>query len=285
MAVPVRAGIDFAGRRFRYAVVQAGRGGNRLLRVGEVDFDFDLVGVLSRRGLQAEREVLVEALREAVGTSGVADVRFGLRPPLAQVFLTRPTPGYGEPAAVHEARILGLPVEEVSHVRIEHPDPYEGGPAFVSVVPGSVYATLATISSEAGVPAFAALPAVRAAGEIVRSIVRSDGPVLGIGVHGTVVEIAAFERRRWRAAATGHVAGPRDVEALAEAVVACAGLDAGSVRRMRYGSGETLADADLPGYPDLEAVGAFGVVQHDEAGMDPAIEPALFGTAIGAAIL
>ncbi len=282
MSLPARAGIDLTGHRFRYAVVRAGRSGNRLLRLGECAFDFDAVRALEADADAADRALLLDGLREALGQVPPQALRFVVHPPVATTFLSITGGEDVESVAHRDARLLGLLDDEGMTVRIDHLDA-ERGMELVTLMPRALRDALGAVCAALGVTAFELVPGLLAAGEAIRTGTGADGAVVGVGMFSGGVEVVAFESGVWRIGTSATTAGRTRADVLEHALEA--GVLAGSERfdRFRYGSGSP--DREFPGLEAIAPFDALGIVEFDASGVDEGTDPSLFTAAIGAAIL
>jgi len=260
--------------------VHVGRSGNRLLRLGECAFDFDLVEALGPGAV--DRDIFLDGLREALGSTPPQALRFVVHPPVATTFLSLAEGGDVESAAHRDARLLGLLDDEGMNVRIDHLDGHRAT-ELVTLLPADLRDAISDVCAELGASAFEIVPGLLAVGETIRSASSGEGVLAGVGIFEGGVEIVAFESGLWRVGTSAAASAGSRADLLERAVESGVfGLEDG-VRRYRFGSG--WPDGEFPGLEDLWPLDGLSVVHYDEAGVDPATDPSLFAAAIGAAIL
>jgi hypothetical protein len=206
MPVQASAGIAFSDRALRYAEIQQTDRGFRLLRLGQCDFDFDLNRTLTDPGSSAERAVVADAVREALGASSSRRIRAALHPPLCRSFFSAHDEGDPVPAVTLEASLLGF-VSEPAEGGIGADAAGRSGDAellHVTSMRPAVLDNLGSILADLEADDAQAVSALRASAEVVRLGGKKLEPsqcILAVGQFDHLLEVSLVDDRGWRFAA------------------------------------------------------------------------------------
>jgi hypothetical protein len=230
---------------------------------------------------------MIEAIREAVGSS-VPDVfRFVVRPPVATTFVSKASPGDSEEEARFEADLLGLLDGPGDTVRMYGMDDSENRRMLVSVVPERLGETLHDICDELHVSGFEIIPGVRAASEVIQGFVRGDGSGLAVGSTESANEAVLLAGREWKLAVSADRGEINDeFGTRLQALLATMEHSGRGIRVFHYGWSELSPPIrEIAGSFGIVPVDALSLVQHDSGGLEPNTISSNFTAAIGAAIL
>lgn len=290
MSQLISLGVDFSERSLRYAVLGRGRVGDRLLKLGRVDFSFDLAVALVEESAEAERETVSRALVEGVGNLQPTVLRAALHAPLGRSFFSRAVPGDEVAAnARYEAGLLGYCREGDDAVVSTDVVWSRAGlnRVHVSVTPGIVLELLAHVIDPVGCREAQAVSALRAAAEIFRrlpwdtDLARSR--VLAVGRFDRVTELLVLDAQGWR---FGVQMPPTDgFPTRRSSVLLEAAGESGLDAVITYGE-PIPADVLLELRSDrAEALDPLELVGYDPKGLRPDEWPGRFAAALGAAML
>ncbi|MBO6575742.1 MAG: hypothetical protein JJ896_12130 [Rhodothermales bacterium] len=292
MAAPTSAGIAFYDRSLRYAEVQETERGFRLLRLGQCDFDFDLNRTLSDHGADQERDIISEALVEALGTSESRRLRAALHPPLCRSFFSAHDGADPVSAVSFEAGLLGFAADnsgggigadaaargedsELLHVTAIRP-----------VVLEHLGATVANLKAEDA----QAVSALRASAEVVRlgGVNLAGGVcVVALGYFDNLFELAILDESGWRFAT--HARGlptPEDSIHHIREALSLMGWSADHVARaLVFGTLRVPPAVEALFQGRVQIMNPLALLELDPDSLDPEYSSAEFVPSVGAALL
>lgn len=290
MSQLISLGVDFSERSLRYAILRRGRVGDRLLKLGRVDFSFDLSHALADETAGAARESLSRALIESVGDLQPTVLRAALHAPLGRSFFSRSSEG-GDTAegSRFEAELLGYCREEDETVVSTDVVWRNSGAArvHVTVTRGIVLDLLAEVIDPIGCQEAQAVSALRAGAEVFRRLPWDTDlartRLLAIGRFDRVTELLVLDAKGWRFGAQMPSADGFQPAQTAILLEEAGESDLDSVltygepipddliRQFRSSSADVLDPLELVGY--------------DPAGLRPDEWPGRYAAALGAAML
>ena len=205
MAQLISLGVDFSERSLRYAVLRRGRVGDRLLKLGRVDFSFDLAHALADETAGAAREALSRALIEGMGDLEPTVLRAALHAPLGRSFFSRSSAGDDiADGARFEAELLGYCSQGDDAVVSTDIVWRNAGVdrVHVTVTRGIVLDLLAEVIDPLGCQDAQAVSALRAGAEVFRRLPWDTDlartRVLAIGRFDRMTELLVLDARGWR---------------------------------------------------------------------------------------
>lgn len=292
MPVQASAGISFSDRSLRYAEIQQTERGFRLLRLGQCDFDFDLNRILSDPGATSEREVIGNALREALGTSADRRIRAALHPPLCRSFFSAHNGGDPVPGVSFEAKLLGLVPDEVpggigADAAAQTPD---SELLHVTSIRPSVLQNLGGIIAQLAAEDAQAVSALRASSEVIRLgglPTGNDQCCVAVGFFENLFEMAVVDSKGWRFAM--HSRSLPTPDAAMHHITQTLGHLGWSPDAIA----EVLAFGPMPPPPSLKVtfsgrlrvVNPLSLLDLDRDSLDPDYSAPEFVPAVGAALL
>lgn len=196
-------GLDLSEKSLRYAVLRRGGSRDRLLRLGHVEFAFDVRRALMEPGGDDERAALAKAVLESVADTNPDVVRVALHPPHCRSFFSRA----GDDSdtlkrARFEAELLGFCVQ-ADESTVSADSAYsdaDGDRIHVSVISAEVLDRMGWVVEGLGCEDAQAVSGVRAAAEVFRRMRpgRREGPMIAIGQFEHLTEVSILEAQGWR---------------------------------------------------------------------------------------